>query len=80
MVVTDAMVRQAQHLEGVFKESGIICERIPIANEHDFNAMSDSLMNAATKIDSDSIALNITGGTKLMALAAQSVAQQMFAQ
>jgi hypothetical protein len=76
LVVTDAMVRQSQHLEGVFKESGIICERIPIANEHDFNAMSESLLEAGSRMGSDSpVALNITGGTKLMALAAQSVAQ-----
>lgn len=75
LLVSDKMKRQANALEAVFKEAGVKTTRIPLADEHDFNALEASMMELATARDGQSIALNVTGGTKLMALAAQSIAE-----
>ena len=75
LLVTKVMQAQANYLVAVFKQSEISCEQIAIDDEHDFAAMSEELLRIAAKTNSSSIALNVTGGTKLMALAAHSVAQ-----
>lgn len=45
-----------------------------MTDEHDFSRMQEALMEVATQHEGADIAFNLTGGTKLMALAAQSVA------
>jgi len=75
LLVSAKMRRQADALETVFKQVGVKTTRLPLANEHDFAALETTLMELATARDGQSIALNVTGGTKLMALAAQSIAE-----
>ncbi|MCX7627454.1 MAG: DUF1887 family CARF protein [Methylophilaceae bacterium] len=74
LFVSSKMERRAAALETVFRENGIKVERQPIADEHDFWRMSEEMLETATRYKNLSIALNLTGGTKLMALVAQSVA------
>lgn len=74
LVVSTSMTRQAGHLSAVLNEVGIKSERLALEDEHDFEPMQESLMQFAARHENDEVALNLTGGTKLMALAAQSVA------
>lgn len=75
LLVTAKMNERADALEAVLKQAGIATSRIALPNEHDYDAMESSLLALAGKHDGKEVALNVTGGTKLMALAAQSVAQ-----
>ncbi len=74
LLVTQKMQRQADTLQAVLTESGIKTSRLALADEHDFASMELRLQDIASLHDGADIALNLTGGTKLMALAAQSVA------
>lgn len=74
LMVTGAMKDRADALEGVLRESGVQVTRVALEDEHDFTKLENALLEVATKREGQSIALNVTGGTKLMALAAQSVA------
>jgi hypothetical protein len=76
LLVTGKMQPQADALEAVLREAGVKTSRIALADEHDFTKLENALLDVASARDGQSIALNVTGGTKLMALAAQSVAQE----
>lgn len=74
LLVTQKMHRQADALQSVLTESGVKTSRVTLNDEHDFGRLESALMEVAAEHDGADIALNLTGGTKLMALAAQSVA------
>lgn len=74
LLVTTKMQRQADNLERVLRESEVATSQVMLANEHDYGQLENALLDIASQHDGDAIALNVTGGTKLMALAAQSVA------
>ena len=74
LVVTRKMRSQAAHLSAVLKESGIKVEHLELGNEQDFRRMENELLDLAGRLEGDTVTLNITGGTKLMSIAAQSVA------
>lgn len=75
LLVSAKMQSRAESLEKVLAQTGVKTTRVNLANEHDFDALENTLMELATAREGQSIALNVTGGTKLMALAAQSIAQ-----
>ena len=75
LVVTAKMQRQAAHLTAVLKENAIQAELLQLSNEQDFRQIEDELLELAARLEGHAITLNITGGTKLMSVAAQSVAQ-----
>lgn len=75
LVVTEKMQRQAAHLSAVLKENAIHAELLQLSNEQDFHQIENELLELAARLESDNVTLNITGGTKLMSVAAQSVAQ-----
>lgn len=75
LVVTRKMQSQANALQVVLTEAGVKVECVSLPDEHDFSRMEEALMEVATRHEGADIALNLTGGTKLMALAAQSVAE-----
>ena len=75
LLVTAKMASRADALAAVLSEAHIKVTRVNLANEHDFSALGDVMLDVAPGHAGDDIALNVTGGTKLMALAAQSVAQ-----
>lgn len=78
LVVTRKMERQASHLAAVLKESAINVETLQLSDEHDFRRSEGELLDLAAKLGGVDVALNITGGTKLMSVAAQSVAQASY--
>ena len=76
LVVTGKMKARADALEAVLKENGIRVEQLPLENEHEYHAMENAMLGLAASLEGNDIALNITGGTKLMSHVAQAVAQQ----
>ncbi|MCX8521408.1 MAG: DUF1887 family CARF protein [Rhodoferax sp.] len=73
LVVTQKMQGRADTLQKVLQEAGVKVSQVSLVDERNFNLLEDELMNVATALNDGDIALNLTGGTKLMALAAQSV-------
>ena len=74
LVVTAKMQRQAAHLTAVLKENAIQVELLQLSDEHDFQQVENEMLELATRLENETVTLNITGGTKLMSVAAQSVA------
>lgn len=77
LVVTRKMQAQAAHLEAVLKESGIKVEKLELSNEHDYDQIANELGALDERLQGDSVTLNITGGTKLMSVAAQFAADAL---
>jgi len=75
LIVTAKMQRQAEHLAKVFKENAIEVEFLKLGNEHDFDQTGNELLELAAQLEGNGAVLNITGGTKLMSIAAQRVAE-----
>ncbi|HQQ68699.1 MAG TPA: DUF1887 family CARF protein [Alicycliphilus sp.] len=77
LVVTRKMQAQAAHLAAVLKESGIKVEQLELSNEHDYDQIANELGDLDERLRGDSVTLNITGGTKLMSVAAQLDAEAL---
>lgn len=75
LMVSAKMNARADALAAVLTEAGVRTARVSLDNEHDFHALEAALLDVASQREGRGVALNVTGGTKLMALAAQSVAQ-----
>jgi hypothetical protein len=75
LLVSQKMTHRAQALQAVLKESGIQTQTVSLPDEHNLAALESVLIDVATQREGQSIALNVTGGNKLMALTAQAVAQ-----
>lgn len=52
---------------------GLAVDTLELPNAYDYAALSDTFLNYLAEHADDNIALNVTGGTKLMAVAAQEV-------
>jgi hypothetical protein len=52
---------------------GLTVETLELPNAYDYAALSDTFMDYLAEHPTEDIALNVTGGTKLMAVAAQEV-------
>lgn len=74
LVVSGPMRNQAENLAKVLKQNGIAVNTQHLSNEHHFNTTEGELCELADSLSGDDVTLNITGGTKLMSVAAQSVA------
>jgi len=74
LMVSKKMRTSGAALENVLREAGVNTSIVSLGDEHDFTRLEEELLKVAST-RKDSIVLNVTGGTKLMALAAQSVAQ-----
>lgn len=55
------------------KGGGMAVEMLDLPDAYDYAALSDTFMTYLAEHEDDNIALNVTGGTKLMAVAAQEV-------
>lgn len=76
LVVSRKMQARASALGGVLCEAGVKTSYVALSDEHDFHKLEQELFDkVASTHEGRSIALNVTGGTKLMALAAQSIAR-----
>lgn len=69
------MKEAAQALRSVIqtKGGGIVVDLLDLPNAYDYAALSDAFLNYLAEHADENIALNVTGGTKLMAVAAQEV-------
>jgi hypothetical protein len=76
LLVSGKMQRAADALAAVLKALGIRIDIVSIGNEHDHSSIEQTLLEVAAAHDGHEILLNLTGGTKLMALVAQSVANE----
>ncbi len=74
LLVSSKMQERAESLTKVFRESSIVVDQIALPNEHDLNALEEVVLDIALRYPDKPVAFNLTGGTKLMALVAQSVA------
>jgi len=75
LLVSNKMTHRANALKAVLQEASIKTQIVALPDEHNLGALENVFMDVATQRDGESLALNLTGGTKLMALAAQAVAQ-----
>lgn len=75
LVVTRKMQVRAEHLTYVLKQNHIDVEQFELTDEGNFHGTTNELLDLASNQDKGVI-LNITGGTKLMSIAAQRVAEQ----
>ncbi|MEW6419781.1 MAG: DUF1887 family CARF protein [Nitrospirota bacterium] len=76
LLVSPDMKVQAERIEGVIKSWGIDVERYPIA-PFDLESARDTCLDILSKIEDEEVILNVTGGTKIMALAAFEVFREM---
>lgn len=74
LVVSGQMRKRAENLSAVMLETGIRVEQCALTDEHDYARTESDLLELADRLAGEEILLNITGGTKLMSVAAQSVA------
>ena len=70
LATSNEMSAVADSLESVLKRRGIKIERLLIANAYDYYAIYDTFFNFLDRQTAE-VALNVTGGTKIMAMAAQ---------
>ena len=70
LATSTEMRENAKYLENVLKKRGIIVERLPIGDAYDYFSLYETFFNFLER-QTVGIALNITGGTKIMAMAAQ---------
>lgn len=71
LLVSPEMEKQADALMRVYKKYQIKSQLVAIADAYDIPAMIDQLVNLLAEYEHLNIGLNITGGTKPMAIAAQ---------
>ena len=70
LATSSEMGAAADHLEPVLKKRGIVIERLPIPDAYDYHAIYETFFNFLDR-ETGEVALNVTGGTKIMAMAAQ---------
>ncbi|MCL7421630.1 MAG: DUF1887 family CARF protein [Methylobacter sp.] len=70
MLVSPDMQERGKALENIYKPRGISVERCMIDDPWDAEHISDRILELLTRYPEGGIALNATGGTKLMSIAA----------
>ncbi len=73
MLVSPDMQERSKALENIYKPRGISVERCLIDNPWNASRISDQVMDILAQYPDGGIALNATGGTKLMSIAAYEV-------
>ncbi len=70
MLVSSDMRQRADWLEAVIKKRGVITERWPIDDPWDIEHIRDRVFDLLSDLPKNTMALNATGGTKPMSIAA----------
>lgn len=73
LVVSDAMRKVADHLQEVLERHKVVCEQWPISDPFDMDHVHMRLEKLLQVRAGQELALNVTGGTKVMALSAQEL-------
>jgi len=76
LLVSDDMKVQADRIKKVIESWKLKIERYPIA-PYNLEAARETCLNILAKFENDEVTLNVTGGTKIMALAAFEVFREM---
>ena len=77
LLVTTKMVEGSAALERVLREAGVPSRTVMLSDEHDFEKLRDEILELVGELGAEEeVFLNLTGGTKLMALAAQSIGDE----
>ena len=71
-LVSDKMKNNAEALSKIFNEKGVKTTSVRVENIYDFQAMEVLFIDLLDRYSEQNIALNVTGGTKLMAIVAQN--------
>lgn len=71
LATSSEMSAAADYLERVLKRRGIAIERLPINDAYDYFRILDTFFAFLEEKKEIPVALNVTGGTKIMAMAAQ---------
>ena len=74
LLVSAKMLPRAEALAGVLREAGVQVRQVALDDEHNYLNLQNAMLDIVDQLIDQRVMLNITGGTKLMALAAQSVA------
>lgn len=69
-MVSNSMKKNAESLKSVFERKQIKVEIINLIDEYNFHEMKTQFLEIAEKYENENIALNVTGGTKLISIAA----------
>ncbi len=72
LAVSAEMRSRGEWLTGILKRHGVLVETLELVDPYDFHGCSDTFMNWLGEQQGE-VALNVTGGTKIMAMAAQEV-------
>lgn len=71
LLATEAMAEKAVTLaEVIWRRCRIKAQIMSLRDEYDMQSVGDKVWDLLVNIDKDKVALNVTGGTKLMAIAA----------
>ena len=74
LACSSQMKEEAQALRSVLQtKGGMVIDMLDLPNAYDYAALSEAFLNFLAEHADENIALNVTGGTKLMAVAAQEV-------
>ena len=71
-LVSKAMKQRAEYLAKTFEKLNVKVELKNISDEFNFGLMEDEIFKLVEEYENESIALNVTGGTKLMSIAAEN--------
>lgn len=78
LAVSPDMQKRAEWLADVMKRHRVQVEILPIADAYDFSGCWETILDWAGKPqEKPTVALNVTGGTKIMAMAAQDVFREL---
>lgn len=70
-IVSKKMKQKAEFLSKTFKEQGVKITLFELSDEFDFSKMEEELIELVSQYEDKNIALNVTGGTKLISIAAE---------
>lgn len=72
LFISNKMKSKAEHLEKLFLSKNIKVKKVDLNDVFDFSNMENEFIEQLEQYEDRNIALNVTGGTKLMAMAAQN--------
>ncbi|STO53524.1 Domain of uncharacterised function (DUF1887) [Canicola haemoglobinophilus] len=72
LFISNKMKSKAEHLEKLFLSKNIKVKKVDLNDVFDFSNMENEFIEQLEQYEDRNIALNATGGTKLMAMAAQN--------
>jgi hypothetical protein len=73
LLVSPQMQKKADGLKNVFKKYSLSTDDVVIQDPYNFSQIQEQLYNCLARYENKNIVLNLTGGTKIMAFAAQSI-------